>query len=195
MRQTSVKGIADFKLGEVVEDIQGDPAITEIGEIDLEQFTFEPGKLNVVCFYAPGSESCAKLDARLVAIIEANARTTRLGRFNVNDAKSFAIGKGVKNIPETRLYIDGKLVDGFTGAESEKKIQSLIATHSSGIAPATDPSARLEAGMDDLAIMGGGGNSEEKAASNSQATAKPLEQALKPMSKDWLPPGMTPKHR
>ncbi len=167
------------------------PAVRDIGEVDFQSFISEPGRLNVVDFHADWCSPCKKLSPMLSSVIEANSGVVRLGKLNVDQARQLSQEQGVRSIPDVRFYIDGKLVHKFTGAAPKETIESLIATHSANIDPAASMVARLKTGFS--GVDEGDGTTATVPARPRPSNAKPIEEAMKPMKKDWLPPGMSQK--
>ena len=104
-----------------------------------------------------------------------NSGYARLGKLNVDNAKELAQEQGVRSIPDVRFYVEGKLVGQFTGVESKERITQLVEEHSAAFRPQQG--------------AGGAPIPPRPRAPGS----KPLDEAMKPMDKEWLPPGMTPK--
>ncbi|MDE0837118.1 MAG: thioredoxin family protein [Akkermansiaceae bacterium] len=121
----------------------------------------------------------------------ASSGIVRLGKLNVDQARQLSQEQGVRSIPNVRFYIDGKLVHKFTGAAPKETIESLIATHSANIDPTAGMVARLKTGF--AGVDGGDGTTATVPARPRPTNAKPIEEAIKPMKKDWLPPGMSQK--
>ena len=160
--------------------------VQDIGEVDFQTFISQPGKLNVVDFHADWCGPCKKLTPVLSGVIEVNSGYARLGKLNVDNAKELAREQGVRSIPDVRFYIDGKLVDQFTGAAGKEAIESIVAKHSATLTQQAGGQAGENA---PLTGEGGAPIPPRPRAPGS----KPLEEAMKPMDKEWLPPGMTPK--
>jgi thioredoxin len=192
MRKESTQGVEGMDLKAIVNGMQNSgPAIRDIGEVDFQSFISEPGRLNVVDFHADWCGPCKKLGPVLSSVIEANSGIVRLGKLNVDQARQLSQEQGVRSIPDVRFYIDGKLVHKFTGAPPKETIESLIATHSANIDPTAGMAARLKTGF--AGVDGGDGITATVPARPRPANAKPIEEAMKPMKKDWLPPGMSQK--
>lgn len=196
MRKESVTGAEGMGLNELLgneplENLQGGPSVTPIGEVDFNHFIAEPGRLNIVDFHADWCGPCKTLGPILEQVVSANAMTARLGTFDVDQAKDFAREQGVSGIPDVRFYIDGKMVDRFVGGESKARVEELVAKHTAGIVPANDFAGILNAGIDDLGKPKG--TTENIPARPKASNAKPLDEAMAPMEEEWLPPGMSRK--
>jgi len=57
---------------------------------------------------------------------------------DVDTEKQLATQQAVRGIPDVRFYINGKLVDKFSGAAPKRHIEQLIAKHSKNVSQA-DP--------------------------------------------------------
>lgn len=196
MRKESVTGAEGVGLNELLgnetlQDLQGGPSVTPIGEVDFDHFIAQPGKLNIVDFHADWCGPCRTLGPILEQAVSENSMTARLGTFDVDQAKSFAREQGVSGIPDVRFYIDGKMVDRFVGGESKARVEELIAKHTADIVPANDFAGLLNAGIDNLGKPNA--TTEDVPARPQNVNAKPLDEAMAPMEKEWLPPGMSRK--
>ncbi|MGJ8643475.1 MAG: thioredoxin domain-containing protein [Luteolibacter sp.] len=196
LRKESVTGTEGVGLNELLgndplESLQGGPSVTPIGEVDFEQFIAQPGKLNIVDFHANWCGPCKTLGPILEQVVSENGMTTRLGTFDVDQAKEFAREQGVSGIPDVRFYIDGKMVDRFVGGESKGRVEELVAKHTADIIPANDFAGLLNAGIDNLGKPKA--TAENVPARPQASNAKPLDEAMAPMKGKWLPPGMSRK--
>lgn len=189
MRKESTQGVEGMDIKAIVNGIQQTgPAVQDIGEVDFQKFISQPGRLNIVDFHAHWCGPCKKLGPVLSAVVEENSGVARLGKLNVDQARELSVEQGVKGIPDVRFYIDGKMVHKFTGAAPKATLESLIAEHSAGISPLNDFSETLNSGINEM-----GANGQTPPPKPRPANAKPIDEAMKPMSKEWLPPGVTKK--
>lgn len=189
LRKESSQGVEGMDIKAIVDGIQNTgPAVQDIGEVDFQTFISQPGRLNIVDFHADWCGPCKKLGPVLSGVIEANSNVARLGKLNVDQARELAMEQGVRGIPDVRFYIDGKLVHKFTGGIPKEKIESLVATHSANIKPLNDFSEQLNEGIDTIGIT-----DSQAPAGQRPSNAKPIDEAMKPMAKDWLPPGVSKK--
>jgi len=94
----------------------------------------------------------------------ANGEKVKIVKVDANANRSWAGSQNVRGVPTFQFYQGGMLVHQFVGAYPESEIQKKI-----------DQYAMV------LASTGGG---EEGA---------PVEPAIRPMPKEWLPPGVSRK--
>lgn len=102
---------------------------------DFPAFIANPGTLNIVDFSATWCPPCQQLKPVLESLAKEHSDTVRLGIVDVDDEKSLAAQQGVRGIPDVRFYIDGNLVDKFTGSAPKEHIEQLIAKHSKNLIP------------------------------------------------------------
>lgn len=94
-----------------------------------------------------------------------NADKVRIVKVDVSKHQEWAVEEKVRGIPTFQIYRNGSRVDQFAGAYPEKYMQKKI-----------DRFAMVTVSSSDSK-----GEGEQPAA----------EPAIKPMPKDWLPPGVT----
>jgi thioredoxin 1 len=191
-RKESTQGVEGMDIKAIVNGIGNTgPAIQEIGEVHFHEFVSQRGMLNIVNFVTSSSEPCRKLDPMLEEIIKSKPGVVRLGKLDVEKSREFAHEQSVTKVPDVRFYIDGKLVDKFTGAEAREKIETLVAKHAETVNPADGITAGIDTGF--AGITKAGASDQPIPPRPRPANAKPIEEAVKPMTKDWLPPGMKQK--
>ena len=178
MRQVSTGGIQGDQPDKVVArpEFSG-PVVQDLSESEFQSFISQPGRINIVDFYANWCPPCRRLAPVITDVVTGKSNVARLGKINVDQADQLPQALGVTGIPDVRFYIDGVMVDKFVGGRSERKIIEMIDTHTASITTGESTSA----GMETLRYR------------HPPAKAKPLEEAMKPMTKDWLPPGMSQK--
>ncbi|WP_411826509.1 thioredoxin family protein [Luteolibacter sp. AS25] len=177
LRKESTEGIDGMNLDQILDGVKGGPTVQNLTEGHFQEFVGEPGKLNIVDFHAEWCPPCKRLGPVLSQVVEANSTVARLGKINVDQAKSLSGQIGVRNIPDVRFYIDGKMVHRFVGGQNRRAIENMIATYSRSLP------------------NGAGGENQKGAVPGPKAasSAKPISQAMEPMKENWLPPGMTPR--
>ena len=102
----------------------------------------------------------------LKRLAKKNAHKIKVIKADVSRSNKWASKERVSSIPTFRLYLDGKLKKQFVGAPPEHKLQTIINTY----AP------KFEA---------------KKAEEATQVAGDKPERSIRPMPKDWLPPGVT----
>lgn len=105
----------------------------------------------------------------LERLAKKNAESVRIIKVDAVNNQSWASKERVRVVPAFRFYRGGQLVDRFKGAYPEKTMQEKI----DKLAPVFAPSSSSEKGGD------------------SEVAKKSKEPIIQPMSKKWLPPGVT----
>lgn len=183
VRKESTQGVDGMDLKAIVSGAQNaGPAIQDIGEVDYQSFISKPGRLNVVVFRINDSKPCKDLDPIISSVIEAHSNIVRLGKLDVDQARELALEQKVESVPDVRIFIDGKQVDQFNGAVTREAIETLITTHAAKI----NPAAGMIPGITEA-------NGAAIPTKPRPPGAKPIEEAMKPMEKNWLPPGVSQK--
>lgn len=139
------------------------PSVRDITQDEFNEFISQPGQLNIVDFHADWCPPCKQLAPVLEGVVN-DHQAARLGKINVDQAQELAQKEGVRGIPDVRFYVNGKMVDRFTGNIPKEAITKLVGKHSASLPPPP--------------------------ADGKVADAEP-EPAIRPMDKDWLPPGMS----
>jgi thioredoxin-like negative regulator of GroEL len=192
MRKESTAGVEGMDLKALMEGAKDTgPAVQDIGEVDFQEFVTGPGKLNVVVFHADWCGPCKRFAPVISGVVEAHSGVVRMGRVNVDQARELCTELGVRSIPDVRFFIDGEMIHKFTGGLSRDGIESLIATHSANIDPTAGTAGGVDQGFPGAAENDG--TTATVPANPRPANAKPIGEAVKPMDKDWLPPGMSRK--
>lgn len=143
--------------------VVGTGQVTTLDASNYEAFIAQRNKLVIVDFHADWCGPCRQLEPILEAAAAAHPAVVYVGRFNVDLAKEFAAAKQVRSIPDVRIFKDGREVDRFVGCPSEASVLAKIAGLAQGITPA--------------------------AAAAAKPTQAP-EESVKPMPKNWMPPGI-----
>ena len=141
----------------------GSGQITTIDGTSYDAFIAQPNKLVIVDFYADRCPPCRLLGPMLETAAAAHPGVVFVGRVNVDQATQLAAEQQVSGIPDVRIFKDGRQIDRFIGCPSEPEVLAKIASLAQGIKPA---------------------------AAEPPKPAKTLEEAVTPMPKGWLPPGM-----
>lgn len=101
-------------------------------------------------------------------LAEKNADKVRIIKVDATKNQKWAVQENVRGIPAFRFYNGGLLVDQFAGAYPENILQGKI-----------DKYATLKF------------SEPRKGAEGEGEEAPPKAPAVRPMPKDWLPPGVT----
>lgn len=141
------------------------PAVQDLNSAGYDSFIGTQGQVMVVDFHAHWCGPCKMLGPVLEQVVGEFPGKVSLGKVNVDDARDIAQREGVRSIPDVRIFRDGKQVDQFVGVASADTIRAMLSKHSEGIQVA-------------------------KVDSQSSAPQGSSETEMKPMKKDWMPPGM-----
>lgn len=142
------------------------PVVQELDPANYNAFVASAGRLIVVDFHADWCGPCQKLGPVLEQVAGEFGGRVAIGKINVDHARELATSAGVSGIPDIRLFRDGKEVDKFVGAVDESRVRALFQKHTDGL---------------QVASLG---------KPDGDAAAAPVEPAIQPMKKDWLPPGI-----
>jgi thioredoxin-like negative regulator of GroEL len=104
----------------------------------------------------------------LERLAEKNSEIVRIIKVDANKNGKWAASENVRGVPAFRLYHGGMLVDQFAGAYPENALQGKIDKYAS--MKFSEPQGTPGEGGKDAA---------------------PKEPTVRPMPKDWLPPGVT----
>lgn len=115
----------------------GAPAVAQFVILDVTDATFQTEVLDrsagtpvVVDLWAPWCGPCRSLGPILERVIEATDGDVVLAKINVDDnprtMSTFAQSLGVQGIPAVFAFQDGKVVDGFIGAQPEANVQAFV---------------------------------------------------------------------
>ncbi len=137
--------------------------VSEIPKGVSEVFPVETRRIIVIDYYADWCGPCRMLSPMLEKIAEDHTSTLLVCKVNVDKFRELATQEGIKSIPDVRIFVDGKLVDQFVGAPSEAEVRKRIEVHALHLPPL--PEADV-------------------------APKKPKETIIRPMTKDWMPPGI-----
>jgi thioredoxin 1 len=137
--------------------------ITALDASTYEGFVAQQNRLVIVDFYADWCGPCKQLEPMLEQAASAHPGVVFIGRVNVDQASKLAAEHQVRNIPDVRIFKDGREVDRFVGCPTQAAVLTKIAALAEGITPV---------------------------AAVPVAPAQSPEKAVQPMPRDWLPPGM-----
>ena len=104
----------------------------------------------------------------LERLAEKNAEKVRIVKVNVAKHSKWAQKERVRGVPTFKFYSGGMMVEQFAGAYPEKMMQKKIDRHETSFVTTSSPATK----------DGKGGSAQKKST-------------IKPMPKNWLPPGVT----
>jgi thioredoxin len=137
--------------------------VSNITSADHSNFISRPNALVVVDFSADWCRPSRRLAPVLEKAAQKHPGVVFIGKVNLEQAPDLAAAQGVTNIPDVRIYKNGREVDRFVGFPGERQVLEKIAEHSAGITPA---------------------------AAAAPVAKTPAEPVIQPFQKDWMPPGM-----
>lgn len=141
---------------------------------EFPAFIANTGTLNIVDFSATWCPPCQQLKPILIGLAEKHSDNVRLGIVDVDTEKNLATQQAVRGLPDVRFYINGNLVDKFSGAAPKQHIEQLIAKHTKNLTP-------VETDV-------GTATTDSSAQPTSPAQPAP---AIQPTNENPLPPGMS----
>jgi thioredoxin len=134
-------------------------------DVSYDAFVEQRGVLVVVVFSADWCGPCRQLGPVLDKVAGEFPGRVRLGRVDIDHAKQVANFAGVRGIPDVRLFRDGRDVTRFTGSRSEHDVRKIIREN---LPEETAPPVPAE----------------------GAPAGEPVPPAIRPMEKDWVPPGI-----
>lgn len=217
----SVKAKLVKLLDETIEETGGEVVATEhagpqepvrkLNKDNFDEFTQLGGYVVVVDFYADRCPTCRQIAPILEGIANSNDKVL-LGKLDTDVEENMPLARRekVKGIPDVRIYVNGSKVDGFVGGASADVIKNRIERQIENIQvvesaepdevsepvkpePAPQPSIQPRAPKPEPASKP---EPKPKPKPKPKPEPKPEEQkepTIKPMEKDWLPPGVERK--
>jgi thioredoxin 1 len=140
--------------------------VSEIGDEDFDTFRQQSDKVVIIDFHAPWCGPCRQLAPILDEIASEHGGKVVVGKINVDDHPEIATSEGVQGIPDVRIFRGGAQVDKIVGLPPASELKQRINSQVAAL-PATSGEAVEAAGA-----------TPEK------------EPAVRPMTEDWLPPGI-----
>ena len=90
----------------------------------------------LIDFWAPWCEPCKSLTPVLEGLADEYQGDLYLAKINVDEQQELAMQFSVRNIPTVYLVKEGRVIDGFTGAQPKKAIETMLSQHINRSAPA-----------------------------------------------------------
>jgi putative thioredoxin len=110
--------------------------------LDVSTSTFEKEVIQrsqrtpvLVDFWATWCGPCRTLSPVLEKLAAEAQGAWTLAKVDIDRSPDLAQAFGIQSVPTVALLVDGKIVDGFLGAQPESKIRALLAKH---VSPAKD---------------------------------------------------------
>ena len=167
-----------------------DSLVREITGGDYTAFSMQPGKVVIIDFYADWCGPCRQLAPILDQLATEHNGSVVVGKINVDKFPDLATQQGVTSIPDVRIFRAGKLVDKFVGLPPASDVRQRIARQLKELAaPVVTPAPPVTAAP--VAPPPALKLTPTPAAVPDKTKTK--EPTIRPMPKDWLPPGM--QHR
>ncbi len=138
------------------------PLIVEIPDGGYETFLKQTDQLVIVDFDADWSGPSKQLATLCEKITTERGGVVIVGKVNVDHFRELAKLEGVQNVPDVRIYRNGRMVERFVGLPDEDEMRQKVDFHAKGLTV----SALLAKG---------------------NAAPHPTTQ---PMTKDWMPDGL-----
>jgi len=154
--------------------------VTELADADYDAFINQKDLLVVVNFGATWCGPCRQLGPVLERVSLEFGDAVKLGKVDVDRARSAAMRNGVRSIPDVRFFWNGKQVHQFSGAQPENRIrETLEKLTTEAETEERKPESLIQRLLPDSLT--------EK---QDQEPAEKKEPSIRPMEKDWLPPGI-----
>ena len=169
-------------------------AVRQVTSSDYSSFINLPGRVVVVDYYADWCPPCRRLAPVLEGIAKSSNGKVLLGKVDVDKDGGLGQKNGVSNIPDVRIFVNGKQVERMVGPSGEVARQKIQA-HVSKLAPApAKPKPKPEPPADKPKPEPAKPTDKPKDGDKPADPEKPGEEPkIKKMDKDWLPPGIQRK--
>ena len=118
----------------------------------------------------------------LERLAEKNAEKVKIIKVDVSKESQWAAREGIRGVPTFQIFSGGQKKKQITGAPPEHQLQKIIDHYAAKSEPVPVSSGET-------------GNSEAGGSDASEKSAPPAEPTVKPMPKDWLPPGISRKKK
>ena len=104
---------------QTIKDVNTDNFMTDVIEASKT-------KPIIVDFWAPWCEPCKQLTPILEAAVLKNKDKLVLAKINIDENQDIAAQLKIQSIPTVYAFYEGKVVDGFQGAQSNSEILAFI---------------------------------------------------------------------
>lgn len=139
-----------------MEHLISDAAQNNVIDVTVQNFMTEVVEASktqavIVQFWAPWCGPCKQLGPVLEKIV-GGYKNIRLARVNIDENQQIAAQMQVQSVPTVYGIIDGRPVDGFTGAQSESSIRKFVDIIAAQAPGEADITALIEAGGQALSL-------------------------------------------
>ena len=114
----------------------------------------------------------------LERLAEKNAEKVKIIKVDVSKESQWAAREGIRGVPTFQIFSGGQKMKEITGAPPERQLQKIIDHYAAKSESATKSSDETGASSD-----------------TAEKPAPAPEPTVKPMPKDWLPPGISRKKK
>lgn len=143
-------------------------AVVLTGDAGFDEAIAQENKVVLVDFSAEWCGPCKSLSPKLNKVTGEHKGKVSLVVVDVDENPELAEKLGVSSIPDVRIFIDGRQTGKFIGDIPESRLRKLV-------------EAQVES-------LGDGAESSETSGTTQEGEASGSE--IKPMSEDWMPPGI-----
>ena len=154
-----------------MDPIISEQASADIIDVTLDNFMAEVIEASntkgvIVQFWAPWCGPCKQLGPVLEKVVADHANL-RLARVNIDENQEIAAQMRVQSVPTVYAIIEGRPVDGFSGAQPESAVRQFVEKILSAVPGAVDISPLIDAGLAALEAQ----DAEQALAAFQQALA------------------------